>query len=102
RADCFQLGKTLDGGFYFFGGGIPLSREVWTKVEYSTNKTADELLRQLTLVGKIEILPVDFDVDTKEDLLRMARFNVSKEALLPEQKKIIAWSQDIAADLSGM
>lgn len=96
RSDCFQLGKTLDGGFYFFGGGLSLPREVWTSVEYSTEKTAGDLLGRLNSVGTTEALPTNFDIDTKNDLLRLARIDISAEGLLPEQNEIIAWCRSVA------
>lgn len=96
RSDRFQLGKTLDGGFYFFGGGLALPREVWTGVEYSTERTAKDLVGQLASIGKVEALPMDFDIDTKEDLLRLAKIEYQTENLLLEQNEIIAWSRSVA------
>lgn len=90
----FQLGRTADGGFYFFGGGIRISDEVWTGVEYSTERTADDLSRRLIAYGPIESLPSDFDVDTYEDLTRLVETKFQFE-LLPEQQELIAWAEEL-------
>jgi len=87
----FQLGRTTDGGFYFFGGAVRIPNAVWTGVEYSTERTADELSRRLSAYGSVWDLPEDFDVDTYEDLVRLSKAKLQDE-LLPEQREIIVWA----------
>lgn len=91
QRDGFQLGRTIDGGFYFFGGGSRIPSEVWTEVEYSTEKTADELSRRLWAYGSVWNLPEDFDVDTYEDLVCLSECKVQDD-LLPEQRELIIWA----------
>jgi glycosyltransferase A (GT-A) superfamily protein (DUF2064 family) len=94
QRDGFQLGRTSDGGFYFFGGGIRIPEEVWTGIEYSTERTAEELSRRLNAYGSVGSLPADFDVDTYEDLVRLSELKF-RDDLLPEQKEMIAWAGEL-------
>ncbi|MGE3534905.1 MAG: DUF2064 domain-containing protein [Parachlamydiales bacterium] len=87
----FVLGETLDGGFYFFGGSIPVSSSSWLGVEYSTDQTADQLITKLSAFGGIEHIRKDFDVDTASDLERYATMSVANSKFLPEQKNLIRW-----------
>ncbi|MCB0351309.1 MAG: DUF2064 domain-containing protein [Bdellovibrionales bacterium] len=64
----FVLGPALDGGFYFFGGSIPLPKELWTCVNYSKDSTARELRESFYPLGEFDLLPENFDIDTAQDL----------------------------------
>ncbi|OQW47613.1 MAG: hypothetical protein A4S09_14975 [Proteobacteria bacterium SG_bin7] len=96
RNEKFIIGETFDGGFYFFGGGKPLVKDVWTHVEYSSSHTAQQLEIALETYGGIEKIEKSFDIDTVEDLLRL---HECKNNLLPEQKNFIEWTRTLK--LSG-
>lgn len=87
----FVIGETLDGGFYFFGGSIPVSSSTWLGVEYSTDQTANQLTTKLSTFAEIERIRRNFDVDTVEDLKRYTSFSFGDGALLPEQRDLIRW-----------
>lgn len=64
----FVLGKTLDGGFYLFGGNRSLSKTLWTSISYSENTTGEELKRAVAAEGEVVELPWGADVDWVQDL----------------------------------
>lgn len=65
------LGPAEDGGFYLFAGCSPIDEAIWLSTPYSQNNTADELTRQIP--NDIYYLPVQFDIDTVEQLRRLPR-----------------------------
>ena len=95
----FVVGETIDGGFYFFGGSLPLSANFWHSVKYSTDLTFLQLTRGLTLFGGVELLNKDFDVDTIEDLLSFSKSILTDSNLLPEQLELINWARSFTRSL---
>lgn len=91
----FVIGETLDGGFYFFGGSLPIPSSTWLSVEYSTDQTANQLLSNLASLGEVEHLKKSFDIDTVEDLRRCGNISGQAETFLPEQKALISWAKDL-------
>lgn len=94
-ATKFIIGVTDDGGFYFFGGGNPLPEIFWNEIEYSTNQTANSLIKGLSKVGKIELLPRNFDIDTVKDLRRYLQAGFEIKDFLPEQAELIFWAKSL-------
>ena len=92
RNEKFIIGETFDGGFYFFGGSKLLGKDVWTRVEYSSAYTAQQLESALEKFGDIEKIEKNFDIDTIEDLLRLS---ASKDILLPQQMSFIEWTRTL-------
>lgn len=92
RHQSFIIGETYDGGFYFFGGGKKLPRDVWLSVEYSTELTARQLKAQLQKFGGLEEIETNFDIDTIEDLHQLAK---CKKTPLAEQNTIIEWARTL-------
>ena len=92
RQDGFVIGETDDGGFYFFGGGKTLPKEVWLSVEYSSEHTAKQLESQLAQFGCVEKIQKTFDIDTIEDLRSLSRCRIR---LLPEQAALIEWTRSV-------
>lgn len=90
RNDKFIIGETFDGGFYFFGGGKPLAKDVWTRVEYSMAHTAQQLESELERFGGVEKIEKNFDIDTIEDIRRLSE---CQNILLPQQASLIEWSR---------
>lgn len=91
----FVIGETHDGGFYFFGGSIPVSESLWTSVEYSSPKTTNELRTRLISLGGIATIAKDFDIDTLDDLWRYRERHFDSEEFLPEQANIIRWARSL-------
>ena len=93
--DTFVIGRTLDGGFYFFGGKKIIPQKVWTSVEYSKNTTAENLERLLLSIGTVDIIKLNFDIDELVDLERYAEIDLMNEELLPAQKELIKWGRTL-------
>lgn len=62
----FVIGPAHDGGYYLFGGRVPLSRDVWANVKYSCDTTRIDLIERLPSAPAI--LPMLSDVDTQTNL----------------------------------
>lgn len=67
----FVVGPAEDGGFYLFGGRRPLPDKMWTAIHYSVPATYSELYRSLSIQGSVNVMPLNYDVDTLADLLRL-------------------------------
>jgi glycosyltransferase A (GT-A) superfamily protein (DUF2064 family) len=97
-AGAFALGPADDGGFYLFAGSLPLPRETWTSVPYSDPATCAELEARLRLVAPVERLEPHFDVDTGDDLRRLAVALSRRTDLLPEQRSLARWLESLGED----
>lgn len=89
----FVIGPAKDGGFYLFGGNAPLSEELWSRVPYSQSNTSVELMREIQALGEIRTLLSLVDIDTIDDLRRLAVMDKCNNGLLPAQLRVIEWSQ---------
>ena len=87
----FVLGPATDGGYYLFGGRIPVPSAVWNGVAYSTPWTAGQLLAALGPIGAVELLPELPDVDTRADLGTILRHDRAGGELLPQQRALLGW-----------
>lgn len=89
----FIFGPAVDGGFYLFGGKVPLSEKTWTSVTYSKEDTCDQLRRSILAVGgrfAPDLTPME-DIDTIEELQRSLDFFQNKsDAMLPVQLTLAA------------
>lgn len=94
----FVMGETCDGGFYFFGGSIPVSEALWKSVEYSTSHTANDLREQLRSLGSVVNIETDFDIDTVEDMKHYREDRFDSSDLLPEQTNLIKWARALLSD----
>ncbi len=92
----FVMGRALDGGFYLFGGKVPLARTIWTTVSYSGADTADQLLANLGPVGSVGHLEPLPDVDTIDDLRVIPSLAAASTDLLPTQRALVEWIQTLA------
>ncbi len=64
----FIIGPAVDGGFYLFGGTFPITRKLWTGVNYGTSKTMAQLVQNLGELGRVKTLQTLVDVDVVNDL----------------------------------
>ncbi len=81
----YIIGETLDGGFYLFGSKEDMSKDTWLSVKYSADDTAKELVR--CIKNNFTYLPIRFDLDRLEDLLRLRELDLSLLSL--DQAKVI-------------
>lgn len=89
----FVIGPAIDGGFYLFGGNVPLSEKLWTSVPYSQSNTTVELMREIRALGEIRELLSLVDIDTIDDLQALAGEGRDNAGLLPSQRRVIEWSR---------
>ena len=87
----FVIGETDDGGFYYFGSSQNLKRSVWLGIEYSSEKTAAQLIERVQEMGPVKKIQTAFDIDTFEDLSRLAHQSVD----LPEQQTVVDWARSL-------
>jgi len=88
------IGPALDGGFYLFAAKVPITEQIWTKVNYSQSATLEELSSNLAAHGiTIQLLPSKGDVDTTGDLKPLLNSLIANNGLLPAQKKLQRWLQ---------
>jgi glycosyltransferase A (GT-A) superfamily protein (DUF2064 family) len=99
----FVLGPAPNGGFYLFGGRVPVPTHAWKAVMYGAADTADQLLRQLRPLGAVAMLEVMPDVDGAEDLSGLAGARVVEQELLPSQRALLKWVRAMPqADSAGV
>jgi uncharacterized protein len=82
KQSSFVVGPTLDGGYYLFGGSIPLPKEAFTNIEYSVATTCEAFSDELTKHGKVTKLAINWDVDEWEDLQKLEKMFYS--GMLPQ------------------
>ena len=91
------LGPAEDGGYYLFAGKMDVPLKSWTSVEYSSNNTRAQLIRNLPATA-FE-LQVRADVDDKYNLYAMLRQMPDKPTI--EQQALIEWTNEILSDTAG-
>ncbi len=89
------FGPADDGGFYLFAGSRPIPRERWLGVPYSAPNTLRELVRVLEPLAPVIRLAPGFDVDTRDDLLRLRLELAARPDLLPEQRSLSEWLETV-------
>ncbi|MGA8278479.1 MAG: DUF2064 domain-containing protein [Rhodanobacteraceae bacterium] len=89
--NLFVLGAARDGGFWLFGGRVPVPDRVWRSVTYSQAHTASELRAALTPIGRIAELPALTDADRVSDLPVLEHALAQLAAPLPGQRALRAW-----------
>lgn len=87
----FVIGKAHDGGFWLFGGRVPIAREVWCGVRYSCADTARQLRAALHPSGAIAKLPALTDVDEAADLDALGDTLATLPGPLPTQRELRHW-----------
>jgi len=87
----FVLGETQDGGFYFFGGGLPLTPLQWESITYSSDQTAKGLQQSFITMAPFLHLDLQFDIDVVGDLEKLKNYDFSAFNLIPEQIELIRW-----------
>lgn len=91
----FVLGDAEDGGFWLFGGSVPIPKAVWRTVRYSQSQTASDLRDLLRPYGLVADMPVLADVDHASDLPSLARALADLPEPVPAQRTLLAWVQAV-------
>ena len=92
----FVIGSARDGGYYLFGGRVPVDESVWSNVRYSAGTTCKELIIQLPTPAYE--LPSLTDVDTESDLAY-----VKQEMFIEptkSQQEIMEWINEYEKECS--
>lgn len=87
----FAMGNAADGGFWLFGGRVPIAREVWLGVRYSQADTGAQLRHALAASGGTSQLPTLADVDHASDLDLLAAALDALSDPLPAQCSLRDW-----------
>jgi rSAM/selenodomain-associated transferase 1 len=88
------IGPAFDGGFYLFGAKTPVAESVWNNVTYSQNNTLEQLSSNLLRQGiTMQLLSLQGDVDTVNDLKSLMYALKVNNKLLPSQQKLYNWLQ---------
>jgi len=64
----FVLGPALDGGFWLFGGRLPVPDAVWQSVRYSAPDTGARFLDSIRPLGSVSLTAAQLDADRADDL----------------------------------
>lgn len=62
----FVIGPASDGGYYLFGGRVPMDQKIWTHMTYSQDDVCEKLVASLPSVPAY--VATLTDVDTQENL----------------------------------
>jgi Uncharacterized protein conserved in bacteria len=87
----FVLGEASDGGFWLFGGRLPIPSNVWCTVRYSQTHTASELRALLAPLGGVASVSMLTDVDSATDLPALAQALAALPDALPAQRALHDW-----------
>ncbi len=99
KENCFVMGSAQDGGFYLFGGHLPIPCEVWTSVHYSTEHTALELKERLRPLAAVVTLSEQLrDVDDEAALNALAE-HLQRSFPHEGQRAIVEWFRTLKEPL---
>lgn len=85
------LGPANDGGFWLFGSKRPISHEDWSRVPYSTDRTAEALQAELADSGFLAVLQTLTDVDIGADLDDLHAALTNLPEMTHTQRELLAW-----------
>lgn len=91
---AFAISRSRDGGYALFAGRRPIAAELWRDVPYSSSRTADVFVSHLEQLGEVLELPQIDDIDTIDDLCRLALDEHHCE-LLPAQAAVVRSARQI-------
>lgn len=83
------VGPARDGGFWTFGANHPIELERWTRVTYSRPDTLMHFRNSLGSDAEWLELPMLSDLDTKEDMPRVAAELAALPKPLPRQAQLM-------------
>lgn len=85
------LGPAEDGGYYLIALAAPVPRRLFEAIDWSTGRVLAQTLERCGELGITpELLPVAADVDTPEDLNRLARRMVAGDLGCPRTRGLLA------------
>jgi len=89
------LGPAEDGGYYLIALAAPVPRRLFEGIDWSTGRVLAQTLERCRELGIVpELLPMAADVDTPEDLERLARRMAVSDLGCPRTRGLLeAWGR---------
>jgi len=93
--DCIVLGPSEDGGYYLIGLK-KLHREIFKRIDWSTERVLDQTLQRAAEIGtEVKFLPAGYDVDDRATLERLCNEllgenTFSDYGIAPNTRKFLA------------
>jgi rSAM/selenodomain-associated transferase 1 len=85
------LGPAEDGGYYLIALAAPVPRRLFEEIDWSTGRVLSQTLERCAELGITpEFLPVAADVDTPDDLARLARRMADGDLGCPRTRRLLA------------
>jgi rSAM/selenodomain-associated transferase 1 len=85
------LGPAEDGGYYLIAVAAPVPRRLFAAIDWSTSRVLAQTLERAAELGITpELLPMAADVDTPEDLDRLARRLAAGDLGCPRTRRLLA------------
>jgi hypothetical protein len=85
------LGRALDGGFWLFGGNVPIPHACWTRVGYSAAHTADDFVASIGERGRWGAQRALADIDTAADLAPVQDALAALDPPTAAQQRLARW-----------
>jgi glycosyltransferase A (GT-A) superfamily protein (DUF2064 family) len=90
--DRIVLGPSDDGGYYLIGLKEP-HRELFKRIDWSTELVFDQTLQRVAEIGvEVKLLPTGYDVDDHATLMRLCNDLLgenSRDALAPHTRELL-------------
>jgi glycosyltransferase A (GT-A) superfamily protein (DUF2064 family) len=91
--DRIVLGPSDDGGYYLIGLKRP-HREMFEKIDWSTERVLNQTIERATGIGlEVKLLPTGYDVDDGESLRQLCKELLCKSAddnIAPNTRSFLA------------
>lgn len=95
------LGPAEDGGYYLIALAAPVPRRLFEEIDWSTGRVLSQTLERCAELGITpELLPVAADVDTPDDLARLARRMADGDLGCPRTRSLLAGWGRLSRDLT--
>ena len=91
------IGLARDGGFWLFGGNVPLPEVAWLQVTYSRSHTAANFLRSMRPHGRWLELDTLGDVDAFDDFVPVLADIRALRHPTAAQQRLATWMQEVIA-----
>lgn len=90
------IGRAGDGGFWLFGGNVPLDDHAWTRVRYSAADTATQFMHAMHGSGAWLELETLRDLDTANDIPCVLAGLAALAAPTPAQMRLMGELEALA------
>ncbi len=88
------IGPAEDGGYYLYGGHVPLPCDLWLSVPYSVPQTFTVFVEKLKPHGEIHYPSRTFDVDLMEDFDKLSSYQGKMNG--HAQQELMKWLEGVS------